>query len=82
MKFCVDITHRIGTCLTIQSYSPGGAAFPDCFACFSNPVAVTAVWHYPSCRVARSVQLRYYQTFLLVQLIRSTQLVGLLFGYF
>ena len=34
---------RTGTCLTIQSYSPGGATLPDCFASFSNPVAVTTV---------------------------------------
>ena len=27
----------------IQSYSPGGATFTDCFASFSNPVAVTTV---------------------------------------
>jgi len=43
MKFCVDIIYRIETRRTIQSYSPGGARFPDCFAHFSNPVAVTTV---------------------------------------
>jgi len=25
----------------------------DCFAGFSNPVAVTTIWQYPCCRVAR-----------------------------
>ena len=35
--------YQIETCLTIQSYSPGGATFSDCFASFSNPVAMTTV---------------------------------------
>ena len=43
MKLSMDITCRIGTCRTTQSYSPGGSSFPDCFAIFSNAVAVTTV---------------------------------------
>jgi len=43
MKFCADIICWIETCSTIKSYSPGGATFPDCFASFSNLVAVTTV---------------------------------------
>jgi len=43
IKFCVDIICRIGTCRTIQSYSPSSATFPDSFASFSKPVAVTTV---------------------------------------
>jgi len=43
MKFFVDIICRIEICRSIQLYSPGGATFPDCFASFSNPIAVTMV---------------------------------------
>jgi len=43
MKLCVDIMCRMGTCRSIQSYSPGGATFPDCFASFINPVSLTMV---------------------------------------
>jgi len=49
MKFCMAIICRIGTCWTIQLYSPGGTTFR-----ITWPVAVTTVWSYPGCRVARS----------------------------
>jgi len=40
MKFCVDIICRTRTYRTIQSYLPVGAALPDCFANFSNPLTM------------------------------------------
>jgi len=71
MKFCVDIKRRIVTFGTIQSYSPGGATFPDCFASFCSPVAIarSAVF-LPNLATIRSYSW--------LRLIRSTQQVGLL----
>jgi len=73
MKFCVDTICQIDTCQAIQSYSPGSATFPHCFASFNNPVAVTTVAGsvvFPSNRASTRP---YYS----LQLIRSTQQAGL-----
>jgi len=38
MKFHVYIIFWTRSCLIIQSYSSGGATFPDFFASFTNPL--------------------------------------------
>jgi len=59
VKLCVDIICRTET-WTIQSYSPGGVTFPDCFAIFSNPVE----WQRLPCpRFSRSIGLIWDLTF-------------------
>jgi len=79
MKFCVDIIYRIETCQTIQLYLLDGATFTDCFASFSNPVAVT--------KVARSVvfpsnwaSMRPYSWLWLITSTQQVELVLMGFG--
>jgi len=68
--------YQIGSCRTIQSYSPGGATFPDCFASFSKAVAVTTVARSAVFTPSWASMRPYYW----LRLINSTQPIAAVFS--